>query len=171
MPIPERIDWMGLTTSLGKKAQYAIDTRKRERAAFDEQTESTKKEISNYEKTQDQKFSEMVFNGVDKGRDLIYEWNQQAKRGEITRTEFKLRMNNISEGLTGFQTSAKNFDAKMVEILERQNSGKAGKLEAYKNKRAAEMAQLKNSEYWAFFPKLVVRPIQSILSGIGMFRV
>jgi hypothetical protein len=133
VPIPERIDWMGLTTKLGEDIQYAVDTRKRERAALDEQAKTVEKEINTYEGGQDQKFSELVFNGVDKGRDLVYEWTNAAKRGEMTRAELKLRMNNLSEGLSGFAKSAKDFDARMVEILNRQNSGEAGKLEAYKN--------------------------------------
>ena len=148
MPIPERIDWMGLTTQLGGDIQGAVDTRKNERAAFDTQAEQVRDEISKYEGGQNQAFSEMVFKGVDKGRDLIYQWNQEAKQGLITRAELKLRMNNISEGITGFQKSAKDFDARMLKILERQNSGEAGKLEAYKNRRFAEMANLKGSEYY-----------------------
>lgn len=148
MPVPERINWMGLTTKLGEDIQSAVETRSRERAAFDEEARTTEEKITKYEGGQDQKFSELVFNGVDKGRDLIYDWTNKAKRGEITRAELKLRMNNLSEGLTGFAKSATDFDARMVEILERQNSGKAGKLEAYKNQRFAEMASLRNSEYY-----------------------
>ena len=91
MPVsaPQRIDWMGLTTKLGEDIQYAVDTRKRERAAFDEQATTTEQEISQYEGGQNQKFSELVFNGVDKGRDLIYDWTSKAKRGEMTRAELK----------------------------------------------------------------------------------
>ena len=148
MPAPERVNWMGLTLGLGKDIQYAVDTRKRERAAFDEQAQSVNEEIGKYEGGQNQKFSELVFNGVDKGRDLIYDWTSKAKRGEMTRAELKLRMNNLSEGLSGFSKSAKDFDARMVEIMNRQNSGESGKLEAYKNKRFAEMANLKNAEFY-----------------------
>lgn len=148
MPAPQRIDWMGLTTKLGEDIQYAVDTRKRERTAFDEQAQTTNEEIGKYEGGQNQKFSELVFNGVDKGRDLIYDWTSAAKRGEITRAELKLRMNNLSEGLSGFAKSAKDFDARMVEIMNRQNSGESGKLESYKNQRFAEMASLKNSEFY-----------------------
>ena len=139
---------MGLTLGLGEDIQYAVDTRKRERAAFDEQAQSVNEEIGKYEGGQNQKFSELVFNGVDKGRDLIYDWTSKAKKGEMTRAELKLRMNNLSEGLSGFYTSTKDFDARMVEIMNRQNSGESGKLEAYKNKRFAEMANLKNAEFY-----------------------
>lgn len=145
---PPRIPWMDLALELGGSLQKAIDTRKNERIAIDKETSAVEREISSYEAGQNQKFSELVFNGVDKGRDLIYDWNLKAKRGEITKAELKLRMNNLSEGLSGFATSAKQFDERMVKVLERQNSGEAGRLESYKNKRMAEMAILKGSEYY-----------------------
>lgn len=148
MPIPERVDWMGLTTQLGEDIQSAVDVRKDERAAYDSHAESIEEEISQYESGQNQSFNDLVFNGVDKGRDLIYSWTQDAKNGLMTKAELKKRTNNLSEGLTGFQKSAKDFDARMLQILERQNSGEAGKLEAYKNKRFAELANLKGSEYY-----------------------
>ncbi|HUV84685.1 MAG TPA: hypothetical protein VMV86_03200 [Methanosarcinales archaeon] len=144
----ETIDWASAFKQLGSQVQGAFDVRKNERAAFDEQALATSEEISHFEAGQNQTYNELVFNAADSGRNQIAEWNAAAKRGEITQADLKYKMNNLSSGMTGFAKSAKDFDLRNVEMLSRIEQGKSGALEIYLNQNFAELADLKNQEYY-----------------------
>ncbi len=145
--IPRTINWMDLTGELGKKIQSAVTVKDRYGKEVDEDIKTTQEEINEYEVGQDQSFNDLVFNGIDEGRDQAWEWASMAKNGEMTQADLKFRINNQKDALKGFAQMSKDFDVRMKEINESIASGDAGKLEIYKNLRLAEMANLKNSRY------------------------
>tara|TARA_R110000868_G_scaffold248258_3_gene504631 strand:- start:3374 stop:4732 length:1359 start_codon:yes stop_codon:yes gene_type:complete len=134
--------------TLGGKIEGAINTRKDERAAFDIQAEEAKEQINDYEAGQNQTFNELVFNLADNGRNKIAEWNAAAKRGEMTQADLKLKMNNLTTGVTGFSKSAKDFDARSLEMQTRNIEGKAGVLENELSLKFSSLANLKGKEVY-----------------------
>jgi hypothetical protein len=142
------INWAEATAQLSEDITQALNTRALEREAFDEINQTNVDEINSYELGQNQTFNEYVLRGADDIRTQMYEWNQMAKRGEITRADYKSRMNNAMSDWGSFANAAKNFDKRHEEIMERQRTGKGSAFEAEINKHNAMMADLGNKGFY-----------------------
>lgn len=136
------IDWSGATARLNEQINQAIGTRQREREAFAEIEQANVDSINSHELGRNQTFNEFILKGSDNIRNQMYEWSQAAKKGEMTRADFKARMNNVSSDWTAFSNAAKNFDKRHEEILERGRTGKGSVFEAEFNKHNAMLANL-----------------------------
>jgi hypothetical protein len=142
------IKWSEQTKMLNENIQQALNVRALEREAYDEIEQTNIDAINSYEIGQNQKFNEYVLRGADNVRTQMYEWNQAAKRGEITRADYKSRMNNSMSDWSSFAKAAKNFDAKHEQTLERQRKGEGSAFEAEINKQNAMMADLANKGFY-----------------------
>jgi len=150
---PNITDWSSLSGKIGEIAKYAIGTRGREREAFRETRLSNEEQIASYEVGQSQTLNDLVLNGADDIRSMMYEWNKAADKGEMTRAEYNKRQQNVYQYWSSLANSAKTFDQRVQETLKRQQPDENGfiagsNLELYINKKHSEIANLKNKSVY-----------------------
>jgi len=142
------VDWASLTGELGEKIDEAVGTRGRERAAFDATFQENEDIVNDYEMTQNQTLNTFISNSADQTRDIMYEWNQMAKRGEITQAEYKQRMNNAMSYNGMLASATKTFDERSKEFFNRQQTGEGSGFELFMNTEFSNIADLKNKEMY-----------------------
>jgi len=125
----DRVDYVDAFETFGTKVQDAITTRDREREAFSEQEYQASAAVENIEINSDQSFQDGVLKWADSAREQIYDWSKKAKNGEITQSEYKRRLNAISDTWTSTANFAKTFDERNQRALTRQQPNEDGVIE------------------------------------------
>jgi len=152
------INWAEKMSGLGDKIEDAIGTRGRERQAFEDTRAENEEVINEYEAGSSQDFNNLIFNGANDAKELMYEWNKAASNGEMTQAEYKKRMNNSMSSWSQLSKTASTFDERNKEMLKRQMKNPETGLvdgsgyENYINMQAAMAADLAGSEVY-FDPK------------------
>lgn len=146
-------NWTELAKELGTSIEDAFNVRTKEREAFSSAAEEVKTKIDDYELGQNETLNNMLMSGIDKQRDLIYEWNQLANSGKITRSEYSRRLNNLMTNSEAFAGSIKTFDGRIEETLKRQQPDENGmvpgsSLELENNQDFSQLGNLKGREIY-----------------------
>ena len=124
-----------------------VQDKKRERGQkLDIEAVKTYQTISDFEKSQDPFFQDLIFNGLNQAKDVIHNLNQQRKDNEISAAEYKRRVNNISDGQGAITANSLNYDKVVNEGLKRLDEGKLSDLEAIRRQQFAEIAKMKGAE-------------------------
>jgi hypothetical protein len=123
------INWADLTEDLAGKVYQIGEERQKKREELDKIAADNQKLLNNWEPGKNQTLNQLVLRGADQGRTLIKQWNDQLKAGQISATDYKNRMNNVSEYWGVLANSAKTYDARYLEIVKRQQEGVASDFE------------------------------------------
>jgi len=148
------VEWSKLTGQLNEKIDAAVGVRQGERDAFADIRKTNEEKINEYESGQNQTMNTLVLDGANNIRSMMYEWNKMADNGEMTRADFKSRMNNVQSYWGMLATSAKSFDTRTMEVLKRQQPDPKTGLppgsgfESWTNKKHSEIADLKNKQIY-----------------------
>ena len=83
-------------------------------------------------------------------------WSKALKSGQLTASEYRKRMNNLTEGWKAYANNMKAFDTRMQDAMARQQPGEDGKItgsgfEAAVNEQMAYLGELRGK-------KLIVNP-------------
>lgn len=123
------INWADLTEDLAGKVYQIGEERQKKREELDKIAADNQKILNSWEPGKNQTLNQLVLRGADQGRTLIKQWNDQLKAGQISATDYKNRMNNVSEYWGILANSAKTYDARYLEIVKRQQEGVASEFE------------------------------------------
>ena len=126
----QKIDWAELSQDLAGKIYKVGEERQKKRDELDKIAADNQKVLAEFEPGKNQSLRELTLRGADQGRVLIKQWNDQLKRGEISPTDYKNKMNNIMDSWGIFAKSAKTYDERYLEVMSRQQPGEDGKVAA-----------------------------------------
>jgi len=126
----QKIDWAELSQDLAGKIYQVGEERQKKRDELDKIASDNQKVLAEFEPGKNQSLRELTLRGADQGRVLIKQWNDQLKRGEISPTDYKNKMNNIMDSWGIFAKSAKTYDERYLEVMSRQQPGEDGKVAA-----------------------------------------
>lgn len=120
IPTTKQVNWESLTDKFAEKVGTAISARKEERASLDKIAADNEKMINEQELGKNQAVTEFITREGFKGKNFINGLNRELKLGHITPQQYKLAMNNVTENWGTLASTAKTYDEKMQELLNRQ---------------------------------------------------
>ena len=125
----QAINWADLTEDLAGKVYQVGAERQKKREELDKIANDNQKLLNSWEPGKNQTLNQLVLRGADQGRVLIKQWNDDLKAGLISPTDYKNKMNNLTEYWGTLANSAKTYDARYLEIVKRQQDGVASDFE------------------------------------------
>jgi hypothetical protein len=125
----QAINWADLTEDLAGKVYQVGAERQKKREELDKIAADNQKLLNSWEPGKNQTLNQLVLRGADQGRVLIKQWNDDLKAGLISPTDYKNKMNNLTEYWGTLANSAKTYDARYLEIVKRQQDGVASDFE------------------------------------------
>lgn len=127
----ESVDWLSLAKGVKADIDQGLKAREERKAADEKLVTDVTSKLKEWESTQNKSFNEVVFNGLDKARNQALEWNKQLRSGQISRSEYQQKINNLSDSFDAFATTTKNFDEYVVGINKRQSEGLSSSFEMF----------------------------------------
>lgn len=121
----ESINWLSLAKGVKTDIDQGLKVREDKKAEDEKLFSDAKNKLSSWESTQSQPFNEFAFKGLDNARQQSMVWNRQLKSGEITRSEYQRRMNNLNDSFDAFTTASKNLDSYVTSINKAIQDGEA----------------------------------------------
>jgi hypothetical protein len=119
------IDWLSLAKGVKTDIDQGLKAREERKAADEKLFTDIGNRLNSWESTQSQPFNEFTFKGLDAARQKSMEWNRQLKSGEITRSEYQRKINNLNDSFDAFTTASKNLDSYVVGINKAIEDGDA----------------------------------------------
>ncbi len=119
----QSIDWLSLAKGVKTDIDQGLKAREEKKAADQKLVTDVASKIKGWESTQNKAFNEVVFGGLDKARNQALEWNRQLRNGEISRSEYQMKINNMNESFDAFSVATKNFDNYVVSVNKAQQDG------------------------------------------------
>lgn len=117
------IDWLSLAKGVKTDIDQGLKVREEKKAEDQKLVTDVTTRLKQWESTQNKAFNEVVFGGLDKARNQALEWNRQLRNGEISRSEYQMRMNNMNDSFDAFSVATKNFDNYVVGVNKAQQDG------------------------------------------------
>lgn len=149
----EAVDWGKAIGGLYNTINEIGLDREQQRQDLDKIMTDSISAINNSQLLKTQSLQDYVLAGAENGRNVINDANKRLKAGLIKPKEYRAIINNINSYWSTMSNSMKNFDATNQELLKRQQPGEDGSppqgspFEAYKAKKIASYADLRNSSY------------------------
>lgn len=146
------LDWEALSSKTAEKI-YGIGTKRTaEKEALDQQAKDIESIVNDPSNLgQSQTLNSIILDGADNARNNIYAWNKDLKAGKISPKEYKERLGTLNEYWGTLANSAKTFDQRYQEVMNRQQPDENGNIpaSAYEMElanRFGQMADLGNSK-------------------------
>jgi hypothetical protein len=155
-PSETRIDWSKLTGDLAQQLTDNENQRKAVLTELDKIESDNNSLVTNTERSKTQNLDELVLGGAQDAKAKMLVWSKELKSGQITASEYRKRMNNLTEGWKAYANNMKAFDTRMQDAMARQQPGEDGKIagsgfEAAVNEQMAYLGELRGK-------KLIVNP-------------
>ena len=155
-PSETRIDWSKLTGDLAQKLTDNENQRKAVLTELDKIESDNNSLVTNTERSKTQNVDELVLGGAQDAKAKMLNWSKALKSGQLTASEYRKRMNNLTEGWKAYANNMKAFDTRMQDAMARQQPGEDGKItgsgfEAAVNEQMAYLGELRGK-------KLIVNP-------------
>jgi hypothetical protein len=155
-PSETRIDWSKLTGDLAQQLTDNENQRKAVLTELDKIESDNNSLVTNTERSKTQNLDELVLGGAQDAKAKMLNWSKALKSGQLTASEYRKRMNNLTEGWKAYANNMKAFDTRMQDAMARQQPGEDGKItgsgfEAAVNEQMAYLGELRGK-------KLIVNP-------------
>ena len=155
-PSETRIDWSKLTGDLAQQLTDNETQRKAVLTELDKIESDNNAIITNTERNKTQNLDELVLSGAQDAKAKMLNWSKALKSGQMTASEYRKRMNNLTEGWKSYANNMKAFDTRMQDAMARQQPGEDGKiagsgLEQAINEQMAYLGELRGK-------KLIINP-------------
>jgi hypothetical protein len=155
-PSETRIDWSKLTGDLAQQLTDNENQRKAVLTELDKIESDNNSLVTNTERSKTQNLDELVLGGAQDAKAKMLNWSKALKSGQLTASEYRKRMNNLTEGWKAYANNMKAFDTRMQDVMARQQPGEDGKItgsgfEAAVNEQMAYLGELRGK-------KLIVNP-------------
>jgi hypothetical protein len=148
----EGVDWAKITNDLIGNINAIGTERKAEKDAIDLITTNANALMNKDQLYSSQTFNDLMFSGVNSGREQIAKWSGELKAGTLSPESYKKRVSNLETKWTTLSNSAKTYDNANAEFMKRQiPDQKTGlslgtNLEQYKAEIHAEIGDLANKK-------------------------
>ena len=155
-PSETRIDWSKLTGDLAQQLTDNENQRKAVLTELDKIESDNNSLVTNTERSKTQNLDELVLGGAQDAKAKMLNWSKALKSGQLTASEYRKRMNNLTEGWKAYANNMKAFDTRMQDAMARQQPGEDGKIigsgfDAAVNEQMAYLGELRGK-------KLIVNP-------------
>ncbi len=121
------IDFRQLAQGLSSSIEGVREGQK-SRTATNKQARKTAEGAMEFDPVSSETVNNFTYRYADQGRNKIFEWSKQLKRGEISGREYKERIANLNDYTSSMATVAKTLDQRLQESLKRQSVGENGEL-------------------------------------------
>jgi hypothetical protein len=139
------IDYSELTGGLVDALKGVEQRRDEKRTQMEGMTSDLTSSINEYQGGKSKSMNDIMLEGAMKIKENIYNANKALKSGNLSPVEYRSIINNTNDYWSTLTSTAKNFDSRYQEIIARQESGEASKVEADLAEYYANIADLKNS--------------------------
>ena len=155
-PSETRIDWSKLTGDLAQQLTDNENQRKAVLTELDKIESDNNSLVTNTERSKTQNLDELVLGGAQDAKAKMLNWSKELKSGQLRASEYRKRMNNLTEGWKAYANNMKTFDTRMQDAMARQQPGEDGKIigsgfDAAVNEHMAYLGELRGK-------KLIVNP-------------
>lgn len=145
-----RVDWAKAFGGLAQKISDVGTGIKKEREALDTLQRDNETLVNSYEPGKSQTLNEMVIRGANDIKGQMKSWNDELKSGRLKPDEYKRRMENVKEYWGTLANSAKTFDQRFQDSMNRQlpdenNNIPASAFEMELLNRFGQMADISNN--------------------------
>lgn len=125
-----RVDWAKAFGGLAQKISDVGANIRREREALDTLQRENETVVNSYQPGKSQTLNEMVIRGANDIKNQMKGWNDELKAGRLKPDEYKRRMENVKEYWGTLANSAKTFDQRFQESMNRQQPDENGNIPA-----------------------------------------
>lgn len=144
---PERVDWEALSTKLANKVTGIGERIQKERVDLDKIASDNIAKMDEIEQSKNQTFGKMVLDFQGDGRNMVNAWNKLLKDGQLSPAEYRKKINNLNEYTGILAGSAKNFDARIQEVMKRQEEGVATAFELELLNEFGSLSEMKDAKF------------------------
>ena len=144
---PERVDWEALSTKLANKVTGIGERIQKERVDLDKIASDNIAKMDEIEQSKNQTFGKMVLDFQGDGRNMVNAWNKLLKDGQLSPAEYRKKINNLNEYTGILAGSAKNFDARIQEVMKRQEDGIATAFELELLNEFGSLSEMKDAKF------------------------
>lgn len=144
---PKRVDWEALSTKLAEKVTGVGERIQKERVDLDKIASDNIAKMDEIEQSKNQTFGKMVLDFQGDGRNMVNAWNKLLKDGQLSPAEYRKKINNLNEYTGILAGSAKNFDARIQEVMKRQEEGVATAFELELLNEFGSLSEMKDAKF------------------------
>jgi len=140
------IDFNKISTDLTDRLIALDEKRKAEQEKIDDFTAEAYSKVGDIEATTSQSYNQFMFNTIDKGRSSINMWNDQLKKGLMTRAQYKKLLLTLNNDMGVLNKVGKTYSASASELSKKMLAGEVSKGGIFKIKKFNSSADLTNQE-------------------------
>lgn len=144
---PKRVDWEALSNKLAEKVTGVGEAVQKERTDLDKIAADNITKMNEIDQSKNQTFGDMVLTFQNDGRNMVNAWNAALKAGQLSPAEYRKKINNLNEYTGILAGSAKTFDARIEEVMKRQQDGTASTFELELLNDFGSLAEMKDAKF------------------------
>jgi hypothetical protein len=144
---PKRVDWEALSNKLAEKVTGVGEAVQKERTDLDKIASDNITKMNEIDQSKNQTFGDMVLTFQNDGRNLVNAWNASLKAGQLSPAEYRKKINNLNEYTGILAGSAKTFDARIEEVMKRQQEGTASTFELELLNDFGSLSEMKDAKF------------------------
>jgi hypothetical protein len=144
---PKRVDWEALSNKLAEKVTGVGEAVQKERTDLDKIASDNITKMNEIDQSKNQTFGDMVLTFQNDGRNMVNAWNASLKAGQLSPAEYRKKINNLNEYTGILAGSAKTFDARIEEVMKRQQDGTASTFELELLNDFGSLAEMKDAKF------------------------
>jgi hypothetical protein len=139
-------DFNKISTDLTDRLIALDEKRRAEQEKIDDFTAEAYSKVGDVEATTSQSYNQFMFNTIDKGRSSINMWNDQLKKGLMTRAQYKKLLLTLNNDMGVLNKVGKTYSASASELSKKMLAGEVSKGGIFKIKKFNSSADLTNQE-------------------------
>lgn len=140
-----QVNW---AEQFGKIAEQISGIEARREAEKEELDAMNKLDMTLFQMGENQSMNSFVLNGADSIRSKMLEWNKSLKAGQLSPKEYKNKINNVKEYWGELATTAKSFDDRYMQQMERQRNGDSSGMETYGLEKLADFQNIESKSVY-----------------------
>lgn len=117
------IDWSSIAKGLQQSVDRGLEQRRKKIEEDNKLFEDAKKKLGEYENTQSASYNTKAYQLTDKARTYLSDLQKQLRNGEITRSEYKIKVNNTYDQYDSFLNTSKGLDQYLVAVKKKIDEG------------------------------------------------
>jgi hypothetical protein len=143
---PEPVSWLKIATKAIENIDAIEKDRQQQRDALEKSADDLVKASKEYKPGQSGSLNNLVLQGADRVRNTTLDLKKQLMSGQLTPTEYKSRVANMSEDWKYFGEFAKSYNDIINKGVEYLNDPKASKLGEYFVDKQSKLADVANKQ-------------------------
>lgn len=117
------IDWSSIAKGLQQSVDRGLEQRRKKIEEDNKLFEDAKKKLGEYENTQSASYNTKAYQLTDKARTYLSDLQKQLRNGEITRSEYKIKVNNTYDQYDSFLNTSKGLDQYLIAVKKKIDEG------------------------------------------------